>query len=56
MERTDKGYLFKLNVLQAKNPVYLNKVQLKVGDSMYLDYGDIIRLGKTDFIFEECKN
>ncbi|MDO4181591.1 MAG: FHA domain-containing protein [Bacteroidales bacterium] len=56
MERTEKGYLFKLNVLRAKNPVYLNKAQLTEGEGMYLDYGDIIRLGKTSFIFEECKN
>lgn len=56
MERTEKGYLFKLNVLRAKNPVYLNKSQLTEGEGMYLDYGDIIKLGKTSFIFEECKN
>lgn len=56
VERTEKGYLFKLNVLHATNPVYLNKMQLSKGEGMYLDYGDIIKLGKSTFIFDECKN
>lgn len=56
VERTEKGYLFKLNVLHATNPVYLNKMQLAKGEGMYLDYGDIIKLGKSTFIFDECKN
>ena len=52
--QTEKGYLFKMNVLNASNPVYHNNKPLVVGESLYLNYGDSIKLGKTTFVFEKA--
>ena len=45
------GYRFLFRVLSAANPVYVNKQQYAVGDSVYLNYGDTIRLGRTTMRF-----
>ena len=49
------GYRFLFRVLNAANPVYVNKQQYAVGDSVYLNYGDIIRLGRTTVRFVKVK-
>lgn len=49
------GLLYKLTVHKATNPVYHNNKELAVGNSVYLEYGDIIILGKTKFTFNKGK-
>lgn len=49
------GYRFLFRVLSAANPVYVNKQQYAVGDSVYLNYGDTIRLGRTTMRFVRVK-
>lgn len=51
--QTEKGYLFKMTVLNAANPVLLNNKPLVVGECPYLNYGDSITLGNTTFNFEK---
>lgn len=51
--QTMKGYTFKLSVLNATNPVLINGHPLMPGESEYLNYGDLIILGKTKFRFEK---
>lgn len=53
--RTDKGYMFKFTVKNASNPVFVNGSQLLCGNSIYLNYGDTIILGKTRFTFRKSK-
>lgn len=50
----EKGFLFKFTVLKAANPVMHNNKPLVVGESIYLNYGDSIRLGNTTFNFEKA--
>lgn len=50
-----KGYMFKFSVLRASNGVWHNQRLLKVGESIYLNYGDNIVLGKTHFRFEKLE-
>lgn len=38
---------YKMTVLRSTNPVYHNSVELTVGDIVYLNYGDTIKLGNT---------
>lgn len=49
------GYRFKLTVLRASNPVIVGSNQLMVGNSIYLNYGDTIKLGNTVITFKEGK-
>lgn len=49
---TGAGYTFKLTVLKAANPVMVGSTQLKVGNSIFLNYGDTIRLGNTILAFK----
>ncbi|MBO7609742.1 MAG: FHA domain-containing protein [Muribaculaceae bacterium] len=49
------GYRFLFKVLNAANPVYVNKQQYAVGDSVYLNYGDTIKLGRTTVRFVRVK-
>lgn len=51
--KSDGRYLFKFKVLKASNPVYHNNKPLTVGESVYLNYGDKIVLGKTHFLFDK---
>lgn len=48
-----KGYIFKLNVLKATNPVLINNNPLLPGEAVSLNFGDIILLGKTKFRFDK---
>lgn len=52
---TDKGYLFKLAVRNASNPVYVNGSEILVGNSIYLNYDDVILMGKTKLTFKKSK-
>lgn len=45
------GFRFQFKVLNAANPVYVNKQQYAVGDSVFLNYGDTIKLGRTTMRF-----
>ncbi len=49
--RRETGYLFKLKVLKAANPVMHNSKPLVEGETVYLNYGDSLKLGKTTFVF-----
>ena len=53
VDRGDEGYTFKMTVLNATNPVLHNGRQLAAGESIYLNFGDSITLGKTKLIFEK---
>lgn len=48
------GYLYRMSVLKAANPVMHNNKPLTVGEVVYLNYGDSIQLGKTKFNFEKA--
>ena len=47
------GFLYRMSVLKAANPVMHNHKPLTVGEVVYLNYGDNIQLGKTIFNFEK---
>lgn len=53
VKQTVKGFMFKLTVLKATNPVYHNDSKLSVGEAVSLNFGDSIVLGKTKFRFEK---
>lgn len=50
---SESGYTFKLTVMNATNAVLLNGAAMKPGDSVFLNFGDIITLGKTRIRFEK---
>ncbi|MDE5976263.1 MAG: FHA domain-containing protein [Muribaculaceae bacterium] len=50
---TEKGFLFKLTVLKATNPVLVNDRPLTKGESISLNFGDTIKLGVTKFRFDK---
>ena len=49
----DNGFLYRMSVLKAANPVMHNNKPLTVGEVVYLNYGDSIQLGNTKFNFEK---
>lgn len=51
--KTDKGYTFKVTVLKATNPVLHNGNPLMAGESVSLNFGDTILMGKTKFRFDK---
>lgn len=51
--RTEKGYSFKFTVLKATNPVLHNGTPMASGDSVSLNFGDTIVMGKTRFRFDK---
>jgi DNA-directed RNA polymerase subunit M/transcription elongation factor TFIIS len=53
VKRHEKGYFFKLTVLKATNPVLHNNNPLLNGESVSLNFGDTIILGKTKFRFDK---
>ena len=53
--RKENGFFFKLTVLKATNPVYVNNSELAEGESVYLKYGDCIQVGKTLINFQARK-
>lgn len=50
---TEKGYRFKMTVLKTTNPVLLNGKPLGKEESVSLNFGDIITMGKTKFRFDK---
>ena len=50
---SDKGYLFKMTVEHASNPVYVNSTEVAFNNSIYLNYDDVITLGKTKLVFKK---
>lgn len=52
VEKGSKGYLFKLTVVSATNPVLYNGKYLDEEHSVYINYGDIITLGNTRITFK----
>ena len=50
---TEKGYTFKLTVLKSLNPVLHNNNPLMAGESISLNFGDTIVMGKTRFRFDK---
>lgn len=55
IDEQNSGFLYKMTVHKATNPVYHNNKEMSVGSSIYLEYGDIIILGKTKFTFNKGK-
>ena len=49
------GYTFRLTVKRASNPIMVNSNELLVGNSIYLNYGDTIRIGHTTLTFKAYK-
>lgn len=43
------GYIFKLTVLRTTNAVYVNHNAMYANDRVYLNLGDIIKIGQTSF-------
>lgn len=50
---TPEGNRFKLRVLHSTNPVLVNSERLNDGESIQLNFGDIILLGKTRLRFDK---
>ena len=41
------GNVFRLQVLQTRNPIYVNNKQIQVNEQVYLNYNDKLKLGNT---------
>lgn len=52
VEKNAKGYKYLLTVHKAKNPVYLQKKEIAVGTSVYIEPGTEFVLGTTHFIIK----
>lgn len=50
------GFRFDLTVLKATNPVLINHLPVGMGESVSLNYGDSIIMGKTQFRFDKDVN
>lgn len=48
-----EGYSYRLRVLNAKNPVYINDAVLHTGDGISMRPGDVIQLGMTKLMLEK---
>lgn len=46
------GFDYILKVLNASNPVRVNGKQIRVGEKIYLDLGDVITIGHTNLKFD----
>lgn len=51
--QSPKGFIFKLTVLKSTNPVLHNNVELSTGETVSLNFGDSIILGRTRFRFDK---
>lgn len=54
VNHSDLGYSFKLTVLKATNAISHNGRPLTQGESISLNFGDVIVMGKTKFRFEKA--
>ena len=52
---SDKGCLFKLTVKHATNPLYVNSSEIAVNNSVYVNFDDVIIMGKTKLTFKKQK-
>lgn len=52
IESDEYGFDYKLKVLNATNIVKVNDKKIKVGEEVFLEFGDIIKLGKSKLIFD----
>ncbi len=43
----------KLSVLRATNPVYVNAVNYPEGSSIYLNFGDTLKMGRTTIVYSK---
>ena len=43
----------KLSVLRATNPVYVNAVNYPEGSSIYLNFGDTLKMGRTTIVYNK---
>lgn len=55
VQRKEDGYYFKMTVKKATNPVLHNNRPLSESESIYLNYGDSIQLGRTVINFSKLK-
>lgn len=53
--KVEKGYTYKLTVKKCTNPVLINGQEQEVGNGIYLNYGDTIRVGNTVLAFKPVK-
>ena len=51
----EMGTIYRFLLKKTKNPVFVNKRQMKIGESIYLKFGDVIKMGNTVFKFKEVK-
>ena len=49
------NYSFKLTVIKTTNAVFVNNNMLYDGDCVYLNYGDILKIGETTMLFKDAK-
>lgn len=54
VQHTPKGYFYRLTVLKTTNPVVLNGQPMRTGESVLLNFGDILVMGKTKFRFDKA--
>lgn len=47
------NYKYLFTLLRTTNPVFVNSTKLYVGDSIYLNYGDVIKMGRTNIMFKK---
>lgn len=50
-----QGFSYRLRVLKSVNPVLLNGGNVPPGSDVFLNFGDIITLGKTQFRLDPVK-
>lgn len=48
------NYSFKLTVLKTTNAVFVNNNMLYANDCVYLNYGDILKIGDTALLFDKA--
>lgn len=51
----DRGTTYQFVLKKTRNPVLVNDRQMKVGESIYLNFGDIIQMGHTKITFKQVK-
>jgi hypothetical protein len=51
----EKGTTYLFVLKKTKNPVLVNGRQMKVGESIYLQFGDTIQMGNTTLTFKKAK-
>lgn len=52
----EKGTTYQFVLKKTRNPVLVNGRQMKVGESIYLQFGDTIQMGHTTMTFKKAKD